>query len=154
MSPSNLDSTLCFIQPGISQAVLCISVKLAGWPYTVLSNSFPSLEPVCCSMSSSKYCPLTHTQIYQETGKVIWYPHLFQNVPQFLVIHTVKGFDLVNEAEIDVFSVLSCFFYDPVEVGNLISGSFPFSTSRLYTWNFSVHIKPSLKDFEHNLASM
>ena len=72
-------------------------------------------------MSSSSYCFLTHTQISQGTGKVIWYPHLFKNVPQFLVIHTVKGFGLVNEAELDVFLVPSCFFYDTMDVVSLIS---------------------------------
>ena len=76
--------------------------------------------------------------------------------PQFVVIHIVKGFSIVNEVEVDVFLEFPCFFYDPVYVGNLISGSSAFSKSSLYIWNFSVHIllKPSLKDFEHNLAGM
>ena len=87
---------------------------------------------------------------------MVWYSHLFQNFPQFIVIHTVKGFGIVNKAEIDVFLELSCVFDDPADVGNLISGSSAFSKSILYTWNFSVHVllKSSLKDFEHYLASM
>ena len=91
----------------------------------VLSN----LEPVCCSMSSSNCCSFTCIQISQETGQVVWYSHLFQNFPQFVVIHTVKGFGIVNKAEVDVFLELSCFFDDPMVTGNLISGSSAFSKS-------------------------
>ena len=83
---------------------------------------FPHLEPVGCSMSGSNCCFLTCIQISQEAGKVVWYSLLFQNFPQFVVIHTVKGFDIVNKAEIDVFLELSCFFVDPTDVGNMISG--------------------------------
>ena len=79
----------------------------------------------------------THTQVSQETGKVVWYSHVFKNCPQFVVIHTVKGFSVVNEAEVDVFLELSCFFDDPMDVGNLISGSSAFSKSNLYFWKFS-----------------
>ena len=80
--------------------------------------------------------------------------HLFKNFPQFVVIHTVKGFSIVNEA--DIFLEFSWFFYDPTEVVNLISGSSAFSKSSLNIWNFLVYIllKPGLKDFEHYLASM
>ena len=87
---------------------------------------------------------------------MVWYVHLFKNFPHFVVIHTVKDFSVVNEAEIDVFLGFSCFFYDPVYVGNLNSGSSAFSESTLYIWKFSGHIllKPSLKDFEHYFASM
>ena len=87
---------------------------------------------------------------------MVWYSHLFQNFPQFVVIHTVKGFSVVNEAEVDVLLERYLFFYDPMDVGNLISGSSAFSKSSLYIWNFSIHVplKPSLKDFEHYLASM
>ena len=81
----------------------------------------------CCSMSSSNCCFLTCIQVSQEPGQAVWYSHLFQNFPQFIVIHTVKGFDIVNKAEIDVFLELSCFFDDPADVGNLISGSSSFS---------------------------
>ena len=89
--------------------------------------SYSCLEPVCCSMSSSNCCLLTCIQIFQETGQVVWYSHLFQNFPHFIVIHTVKGFGIVNKAEIDVFLELSCFFDDPVDVGNFLSGASAFS---------------------------
>ena len=87
---------------------------------------------------------------------MVWYSHLLKNFPQSVVIHTVKGFGVDNKAEVDVFLELSCFFDDPTDVGNLISGSSAFSKPKLYIWEFSVHglLKPSLKDFEHNLASM
>ena len=118
--------------------------------------SFSYLEPVCCSMSSSNCCFLTCIQISQETGQVVCYSHLFQNFPQFIVIHTVKGFGIVNKAEINVFLELSCLLDDPADVGNLMSGSSAFSKSSLNIWKFSVHIllKPSLKDFEHDFASL
>ena len=89
-------------------------------------------------------------------GKVVWYSHLFQNFPQFIVIHTVKGFGIVNQAEIDVFLELSCFFDDAVDVGHLISGSSAFPKSNLNIWKFSVHIllKPGLESFEHYFASV
>ena len=93
--------------------------------------SFPDLEPVCCSMRGSNCCFLTCIQISQEAGQVVWYSHLFQNCPQFVVIHTVKGFGIVNKAEVDVFLELSCVFNDPVDVGNLISGSSAFSISSI-----------------------
>ena len=116
--------------------------------------SFPNFEPVHCSISGSN-CFLTCIQVLQEAGKVVWNSHLFKNFPQFIVIHTVKDFSIVSEA-VDVFLEFPCFFYDPTDVGNLISGSSAFSKSSLYTWKFSVHVllKPSLKDFEHYLASM
>ena len=86
---------------------------------------------------------------------MVWYSHLLKNFPQFAVIHTVKGFSVVNEAEIDVFLELSCFINDPIDVGNLISCSSAFSKSSLNMWNFSVHVllKPSLENFEHYFAS-
>ena len=84
--------------------------------------SFPDLEPVCCSMYSSNCCCLTCIQISQKAGKAAWYFHLLKNFPNlFVVIHTVKGFGVVNKAEIDVFLELSCFFDDPMDVGNLWS---------------------------------
>ena len=87
---------------------------------------------------------------------MVWYSHLFQNFPQFIVIHTVKGFGIVNKAEIDVFLELSCFLNDPVDVGNLISGSPAFSKSRLNIWKFSIHIhlKPGLENLEHYFPSV
>ena len=87
---------------------------------------------------------------------MVWHSHFFKIFPQCVVIHTVKSVNVVNEAEVDVFLEFPCFFYDPVDVGNLISGSSAFSKSSLYMWKFSVHVllKTSLKDFEHSLASM
>ena len=87
---------------------------------------------------------------------MVLYSHVFKNFPQFVMLHTVKGFSLINEAEVDVFLEFSCFFYDPTDVGNLISGSSTFSKSDLYIWKFSVHVplKPSMKNFEYDLASM
>ena len=87
---------------------------------------------------------------------MVWHSHFFKIFPQCVVIHTVKSVNVVSEAEVHVFLGFPCFFYDPVDVGNLISGSSAFSKSSLYMWNFSVHIllKTSLKDFEHSLASM
>ena len=87
---------------------------------------------------------------------MVWYSHLFQNFPQFGVIHTVKGFGRVNKAEVDVFLELSCFFDDPMDVGNLISGSSAFSKSSLNFWKFSVHLllKSGLENFEHYFASV
>ena len=82
-------------------------------------------------MSSSNCCFLTCIQISQEAGKVVWYSHLLKNFPQFVVIYTVKGFGIINKAEVDVFLDSSCFFYDPADVGNLISGSTAFSKSSL-----------------------
>ena len=107
-------------------------------------------------MSSSKCFFLTCIQISQEAGQVVLYSHLFQNFPQFFVIHTVKGFGIVNKAEIDVFLELSCFFHDPADVGNLISGSSAFLKSSLNIWKFSVHVllKTGLENFEHYFASV
>ena len=99
-------------------------------------------------MSSSNCCFLTCIQVSQETGQVVWYSHLFQNFPQFIVIHTVEGFGIVNKVEIVVFPELPCFFDDPADIGNLISGS-SFSKTSLNLWKFSVHIllKPGLENF-------
>ena len=118
--------------------------------------SFPDWEPVCCPMSGSKCCFLTYIQISQEAGQVVWYSHLFQNFLQFILIHTVKGFGIVNKAEVDVFLELSCFFSDPADVGHLISGSSTFSKSSLNIWKFTVHVllKPGLENFEHYFATM
>ena len=118
--------------------------------------SFSCLEPVCCSMSSSNCCFLTCIEVSQEAGQVVWYSHLFQNFPQFIVIHIVKGFGIVSKGEIDVFLELSSFFLDPADVGNLISGSSAFSKSRLNIWKCLVHIlfQPGLENFEYYFTSM
>ena len=115
---------------------------------------FPNLEPVRCSMSSFTCCFLTCIQVSQEAGKAVWYSHLFKNLPQFVVIHTVKGFSIVNEAEVDVFLGFSCFFYDPLAVGYLTSSAI--SKSSLKVWKSSVHVllKPSLENLEHYFASV
>ena len=102
--------------------------------------SFSYLEPVYCSMSSSNCCFLTYIQVSQESGQVLWYSHHCQSFPQFIVIHTVKVFGIVNKAEIDVFLELSSFFHDPANVGNLISGSSAFSKTSLNIWKFMVHV--------------
>ena len=115
-------------------------------------HSFPYLEPVCCSMSSSDCCFLTCIQISQEAGQVVWYAHLFQNFPQFIVIHTVKGFGIVNKAvDFFFFFEVSCFFSEPADIDNLISGSSAFSKTSLNIWKFTVHVllKPGLENFEH-----
>ena len=122
--------------------------------------SFSYLQPVCCSMFSSNCCFLTCIQISQEAGQVVWYSHLFQNFSfrnsQFIVIHTVNGFGIVNIAEIDVFLKLSRFFHDPVDAGNLISGSSASSKTSLNIRKFMVHVllKPGLETFEHYFTSM
>ena len=102
--------------------------------------SFSYLEPVCCSMSSSNCCLLTCIQIFQEAGQAVWYSHLLKNFPQFIVICTIKGFGIVNEAEVDVFLELSCFIDDSADVGNLISGSSAFSKTSLNIRKFTVHV--------------
>ena len=107
-------------------------------------------------MSGSNCCFLTCIQISQAVGQVVWYSHLFKNFPQFVMIHTVKGFGIVNKAEVDVFLEFSCFFSDPADVVNLISGFSALSKSSLNTWKFMVQVllKPGLENFEHYFASM
>ena len=120
-----------------------------------LTYSFPDLEPDRCSMSSSNYCFLTCIQISQEQVRWSGIPITWR-IFQFVVIHTVKGFGIVHKAEVDVFLEFSCFFKDPVDVGNLISGSSVFSKSSLNLWKFTVHVllKPSLENFERYFASV
>ena len=107
-------------------------------------------------MCGSTYCFLTSIQISQEAGKVIWYSYLFKNFQQIAVIHTVKCFNKVTEAEVDVLLELSCFSNNPMDVGNLISGSSAFSRSSLNIWKFLVHVllKARLENFECYFASM
>ena len=113
-------------------------------------------EPVHCSMSGSNCCFLTFIQNSQEAGKVVWYSLLFKNFPQFVVIHTVKGFSIVSETEVSVFLERCCFFHDPADVGNLISGSSAFSKTRLNIWKFLVNVllKHGLENFEHYFTSV
>ena len=101
--------------------------------------SFPNLEPVCCFMSASNCYFLTCIQISQEAGQVIWYSHLLKDFPQFVVIYTVKGFGIINKAY--VFLEFSCCFDDPMDVGNLISGSSSFSKSSLNSLHNYLHNK-------------
>ena len=117
--------------------------------------TFSYLEPVCCSISSSNCCLLTCIQISQEASQVVWYSHLFQNFPQFIGIHIVKGFGIVNKAETDVFLALSCFFHDPADVGSLISDSSAFSKTSLNIWKFTVHVllKPGLENLSMTLLA-
>src|SRR5574340_1111267 len=107
-------------------------------------------------MSSSNCCCLTCIQVSQEADQVVWYAHLFQNFPQLIVIHTIKGFGIVNKAEIDAFLELSCFFDDTADVGNLISGSSAFSKTSLNIWKSTVHIllKPGLAKSDHYFTSV
>ena len=119
-----------------------------------LMYSFPSLEAIRHSMFGSNCCFLTCIQISQEADKVVCYSHLLKNFPQFVVIHTGKGFSVVSEA--DIFLELSCCFCDPMDVGNLISGSSAFSKSSLNIYTYVVHVllKPHLENFEHYIASV
>ena len=129
----------------------CTPHMLNKWGDNIQPWRTPDLEAVCCSMFSSNCCFLTCIQVSQEAGKVVSYAHLFQNFSQFVVIHTVKGFGIVNKTEVDVFLELSCFLDDPADVGNLISGSSAFCKSSLYIWKFKVQVllKPGLENFEH-----
>ena len=107
-------------------------------------------------MSSSSCCFLTCIQFSQEAGKVVWYSYLFKAFPQFVVIHSVKGFGIINKGEVDIFLELSWFFNDPTDVGNSIFGSSASSKSSLNIFKFSVHVllKPCLENFEHYFASV
>ena len=118
--------------------------------------SFPDLEPACCSMSSSNCCFLTCIQIFQEAGRVVWYFHFLKNFLQFVVIHIVKTFGVVNKVEVDVFLELPCFLDDPTDVGNLISGSSAYPKYNLNIWKFTVHVllKTDLDNFEHYFTSV
>ena len=147
--------------PSLAFCMMYSAYKLNKQGYSVQSwcTPFPILNQcvvLCCS--SSNCCFLSCIHVSQEADKTEWYFHLFRKFPQFVVIHIIKGFSIVNEAEV-VFLELSCFFYDPTDVGNLTSGSSAFSKSRkciLYICKFSIYVllKPSWKDIEHDLASM
>ena len=118
-----------------------------------LSCFFDDPVDVDSLMSGSNCCILTCIQISQEADKVVWYSHLLQTFPQFVVIHTVKGFGIVNKAEVDVFLEISCLFDDPTDVGNLISGSSAFSKTSLNIWKFTIHVllKPGLENLSITL---
>ena len=151
--PAILIPACCSFSQRFSWCTLHISWISRVTIYSLM-NSFSYLEPVCCSMSSSNYNFLNCIQVSQEAGQVVWYSHLLKNFQQFMVIHTVKGFGIVNKAEIDVFLELSCFFNYPVGLGNLISGSIAFPKTSLNIWKFMVHVllKPGLENFEHYVA--
>ena len=140
-----------------------------GLQYTALSYSFPSLEPVSYSMSGSICCFLNCIWVSYKTGKVVWYSYLFKNFPRFVVIHTVTGFRIVSEAEVDVALEFPCFFYDPVVVVNLTSCSSPFLIPAgtvgipqfMYCWSLAWRIlsitllrceMSTIVHFEHFLA--
>ena len=120
--------------------------------------SFPNFEPVWCSTSGSNCCFLIRRQVSQEAGMVVWsfffFFNPFKTFPQFVVIHTVKGFMVVNEA--DIFLELPCYLHNPTNVGNLVSGSSASLKHCLYIWKVLIHLllKLSLKDFKHNLTIM
>ena len=134
ISPGNLDSPCKSSSPAFHMMYSAYKLNKHSDNDTALTDSFSYLQPVCCSMSSSNCCLLTCIQVSQEAGQVVRYSHLFQNSTRFLVIHLVKGFGIVNKAEIDVFLELSCFFRDPADVGNLISSSSAFSKTSLNIW--------------------
>ena len=121
------------------------------YSFDVLLSQFGNSH---CSMAGFNCCFLTCIQISQEAGKVVWHSHLLKSFPQFVLIHTVNGFGVINEAEVDVFLELTCFFYDPMDIDNLISGSSDFSKSSLNIWKslIDVLLKPSLENFEQYVA--
>ena len=118
--------------------------------------SFLDLEPISCSIWGSNCCFLTCKQVSQETGQMAWYFRVSKSFSQFDMIHTLKGFSILNETETDIFLKVPCFLYYPVNVGNLISGSSSFSKPSLDIWNFLVQImlKPRVQGLKHNLTSM
>src|SRR5574337_651087 len=131
-----------------------INMSLNLFHFLKPENTLVFLKVVYSLLDRPSHCMMY--QISQEADQGVWYSHLFQNFPQFTVIHTVKGFGIVNKAEIDVFLELSCFFDDPADVGNLISGSSAFSKTSLNISKFTVHIllKPGLENFEHDSTSV
>ena len=127
---------------------------MSSWQYTALTYSFPNFEPVLVSYPVLTVAFWTAYRFLRRLVGGLPFPSL-EEFPHFVVIHTVKDSSIVNEAEVDVFLEFPCFFYDPTDVGSLISGYSAFSKSSLNIWKFLVHLllKPSLKGFEHKLAS-
>ena len=121
-----------------------------------MSYSFVDLEPISCSIQGSNCCFLTCKQVSQETDKMVWYSHLTKSFPQFVTIHTVKSFSLVEETDRCFFLKCPCFLYNPANVGYLILGFSSFSKPSLEIWKFLVHImlKPSTQDLKHDVTSM
>ena len=156
ISPPNLIPLCASFSPVFLMIYFAYKLNKQGDNIQPWCTPFPILEPICCSMSNSNCCFWTCMHVSQEQGKAVWYSHLFKNFLQFVVIHTVKGFHIVNETEVAVFLELSCFFYDPTDAGNLISGSSAFSQSSLNIWKFLVHIllKPNLEKSEYYFASV
>ena len=154
ISPSNLNSSLCFLQPRVSMMYSAYKLNEQGDNIQLWRTPFPIW------IQSVVPCPVLTADSWPAyrflKRQVRWYGTPIQNFPKFIVIHTVKGFGIVNKAEIDVFMELSCFFDDPADVGNLISGSSAFSKTSLNIWKFTVHIllKPGLENFEHYFTSM
>ena len=136
--------------------MLSVYVKQTGWQQTALLYSFLNLEPISCPIQGSNCCFLTHIQVSQEKGNMVWYYHVFKSFPQFVMIHTVKGFSVVYETVLDVFLEFPSFLYGSVNVDSLISNSSSFYKPSLDIWNFLVHImlKPNMHNFKHDLTSM
>ena len=126
------------------------------WQYTALTYSFSYLEQVHCSMSASTCCFLTCIQISQEVGQMVWYSHLFKSFPQFVVIHTVKGFGIVNKAKVHIFLEFSCLFDDPAMLAIWSLVPLPFLNPAWPSWNPAqiTMLKPGLENFEHYFASI
>ena len=126
--------------------LMCSAYRLEKWQQTALSYSFLNLKPISCSIQGFNCCFLTCIQVSQETGKMVWYSHLSESFPQFVMICTVKGFHVVNETEIAVLLKFPCILYTPATVGNLISSSSSFSKPSMDIWKFLIHLilKPSI----------
>ena len=155
ISPSNLDSPCDSSSPAFHMMYSAYKLSKLGNNVQPWHTPFPFLNQsiVSCSVLTIVSWPVYRFLRWQLRWSAI---PVSKNFPQFVVIHTVKGCSVVKEREVDGLLEFLCFFYDPVDVGNWISGSSAFTKSNLYIWNFSIHIllKPSLKDFEHYLASM
>ena len=172
--PRKLFSSLLYAIRVVSSAYLRLLIFLPAILISACASSSPGFLMMCSVFQLNKQgdniqpwhtpfpiwnqsvvpCPVL--QVSQQAGQVVWYSHLFKNFPQFIVIHTVEGFGVVNKADIDVFLELSCFFDDPADIGNLISGSSAFCKTSLNIWEFSVLVllKPGLENFEHYFSSV